>query len=177
MRRPSERRSILVLTCMTVLCVLAVGGCGGGPPAAGNPADIPGENDSAPSKVPSSDEFDLDSFDLSFDDLLSDEPNPMAGCTLCHVDVGDLFAGSKHESEAIGCTACHGPSRGHVADENNHVKPDEVFARKDVDRLCGTCHECMRRIPAPWEKLPVEQREVCTECHGSHKLVVEKVQD
>jgi hypothetical protein len=146
---------------MAVLCVLAAGGCAGGPPSPVDPAD----------------EFDLDSFDLSLDDLVSDEPNPMAGCTLCHVDIGDLFAGSKHESAAIGCTTCHGPSKGHVADENNDVKPDEMFARNDVDRICGTCHECTRRIPAGWENLPVEQRQVCTECHGSHKLLVEKVQD
>ena len=90
-------------------------------------------------------------------------PNPFAGCTMCHVDVEDELKGSTHVAKRVGCVTCHGPSKGHVADENNEVKPDERFAKKDTDRLCGRCHKCSR--PAP--ERPAA-RKVCTGCHGAH---------
>jgi len=114
------------------------------------------------------DDIDLGEIDLA--DLESEAANPLAGCVMCHTDVGDQFQGSVHQKEAVGCTDCHGESKGHVADENNEVKPDEVFARKDVDRRCSECHECSR--PGA-DRPPAESpatRHVCTDCHGSHKL-------
>jgi hypothetical protein len=90
------------------------------------------------------------------------QENPLAGCSLCHVDVEDEFVGSSHFAEKVGCTTCHGPSEGHLADENNEVKPDQVFARKDVDRLCGACHECGRPEKA------AARAPLCTDCHGHH---------
>ena len=98
------------------------------------------------------------------------DENPLAGCTMCHIDVEDEFVGGVHFAEKVGCKKCHGPSEGHVADENNEVKPDELFARKDVDRLCGKCHECPR--PKEPKPAPAEPRKVCTECHGAHEFPV-----
>jgi hypothetical protein len=112
----------------------------------------------------------LDFSDLSLDDLEPEETNPLAGCTICHVDVGDEFAESKHHREEITCTDCHGPSEGHAADENNRVKPDEVFLHADVDRLCGDCHDCSRPGPTKPSDPAPEGWKVCTECHGSHEL-------
>jgi hypothetical protein len=94
--------------------------------------------------------------------------NPLAGCRQCHVDVEEQYVGGVHYKENVACTRCHGPSEGHIADENNEVKPDELFARDDVDRLCGECHECFREDDAD----PPGERKVCTECHGSHETVV-----
>lgn len=94
--------------------------------------------------------------------------NPLAGCQMCHVDVEDEYLGSAHHQEKVGCVDCHGPSAGHLADENNEVKPDQRFARADVDRLCGVCHECPRDA-AHEEKTPPENRPpVCVDCHGPH---------
>ena len=98
------------------------------------------------------------------------DENPLAGCTMCHIDVEDEFVGGLHYNEKVGCKKCHGPSEGHVADENNEVKPDELFARKHVDRLCGTCHECPR--PKEPKPAPAEPRKVCTECHAAHEFPV-----
>jgi hypothetical protein len=98
------------------------------------------------------------------------QDNPLAGCSLCHVDIEDEFVVSKHFDEKIGCKTCHGPSEEHLADENNEVKPDELFARSDVDRLCGVCHDCGReeeRQPTPGRE---GEPEVCTDCHGPHDL-------
>lgn len=97
----------------------------------------------------------------------SDAPNPLGGCVICHIDAEDELKGSAHYAEDVGCIACHGPSEGHAADENNEVKPDELFATEDVERLCGECHKCSRLMAgAP------PQRKVCTECHHPHGLVV-----
>jgi len=96
--------------------------------------------------------------------------NPLAGCTLCHVDIEDEYVESEHFEEKVACIECHGPSKGHIADENNEVKPDEVFARKDVDRLCSECHDCGRKIPPGWSDLPLDKRKVCSECHVSHEF-------
>ena len=95
------------------------------------------------------------------------EKNPLAGCQQCHVDIEDEYAVSLHFTEKVSCKDCHGPSEGHLADENNEVKPDEVFARKDVDRLCDKCHECSRPTAA---ESPADRSKVCTDCHGPHDL-------
>jgi len=89
------------------------------------------------------------------------------GCALCHVDVADEMHGTPHHGEEIGCVDCHGESRAHVRDENNDVKPDEIFARADVDRACRECHDCSR-VPA--EDTPPAARRVCTDCHGVHRF-------
>jgi len=98
----------------------------------------------------------------------SSSANPLAGCTLCHVDIEDEYVGSTHYNEGVACTKCHGPSEGHLADENNEIKPDELFAREDVDRLCGVCHDCPRPEP---DKPPAEPK-VCTDCHGPHDVAL-----
>ena len=93
----------------------------------------------------------------------------VAGCDTCHVDVVDRFVNDRHFQEEVGCTACHGSSREHAADENNEVKPDEIFARPDVDRLCGECHKCPR-VPSEDSVSPGAQPQVCTDCHRVHRL-------
>jgi hypothetical protein len=98
------------------------------------------------------------------------QDNPLAGCSICHVDIEDQFVGSIHFEEKVGCKTCHGPSEGHLADENNEVKPEEVFAREDVDRLCGRCHECFREIPAEPELAADGKPKVCIDCHGAHDV-------
>jgi hypothetical protein len=96
--------------------------------------------------------------------------NPLAGCTICHVDIEKAFASSAHQRKGVGCIKCHGPSEGHVGDENNNVKPDQVFTRKDIDRECIRCHACSRPA-APAGALSAAKPMVCTDCHGSHKTV------
>jgi len=107
------------------------------------------------------------------DDFAGEYPlqeNPLAGCSICHVDVEDEFVGTLHFEEKVGCSTCHGPSEGHLADENNEVKPDEVFARFDVDRLCERCHECPRPASETPELMHEGEPKVCTDCHGPHDL-------
>jgi len=95
-------------------------------------------------------------------------PNPLAGCVTCHADVETAYKAGGHNGEDVDCVTCHGASEGHVADENNEVKPDELYARKDVDRLCGHCHDCTREKGATPPPDPGTQRPVCIDCHGAH---------
>lgn len=98
------------------------------------------------------------------------QDNPLAGCSICHVDVEDEFVGNKHFEQKVGCQTCHGPSEGHLADENNEVKPDRLFTRKNVDQLCGPCHECGRPNTRDSAVGADGQPMVCTDCHGYHDL-------
>jgi len=98
------------------------------------------------------------------------DANPFAGCDMCHIDVVDELAGSRHEAEGVGCIKCHGPSRGHIRDENNEVKPDTVFARKDIDLFCVGCHKCSRPEAAEPSSKTQSGQKVCTDCHGVHKI-------
>ena len=127
-------------------------------------------NDAEPAADPENAALPNDSYDvepiLEVAAAGSTSKNPLAGCTLCHVDIEDEFIGSRHFAEEVACIDCHGLSEGHLANENNEIKPDEMFAREDVDRLCGECHKCSR---AP-EAEASSKGKVCTDCHGAHDL-------
>lgn len=92
------------------------------------------------------------------------------GCAGCHVDVSDRWVGTRHDLADIGCIECHGPSEGHVQDENNEVLPDEIFARADMDRLCAACHRCEHAAAArDRPDLSITRAPpVCTDCHPAH---------
>lgn len=99
-------------------------------------------------------------------------PLPMAtlsGCTICHVDVADAFAASKHRRKGIDCIRCHGVSRRHIEDENNKVKPDRIFTRREIDRWCDGCHQGSCKHGEGDKVLPAGVRwRTCGDCHGSH---------
>jgi len=95
--------------------------------------------------------------------------NPFGGCDTCHVDIEDEFAGTAHHAEGVGCVECHGPSDGHIADENNDVLPDRLHTRNDIDPFCTKCHECSRP-PATEAQSSEAKPKVCIDCHGAHDL-------
>jgi len=95
--------------------------------------------------------------------------NPFGGCDTCHVDIEDEFVGTAHHAEEVGCVECHGRSDGHIADENNDVLPDRLYARQDIDHFCEKCHECSRP-PAAQTPAVEAKSKVCTDCHGAHDL-------
>lgn len=92
--------------------------------------------------------------------------NPLAGCVMCHVDVEEEYIRSPHFAQQMGCRQCHGPSEGHIADENNDVKPDGVFSRENVEVLCGSCHQFSATTESSFA--PGSYAPVCTDCHGYH---------
>jgi len=96
--------------------------------------------------------------------------NRFDGCDMCHADVADDVIGTRHQAKRVGCVKCHGKSLAHVQDENNDVKPDRVFVRKEVDGFCGSCHKCSRPDATKPSSAPKPGQEVCIDCHGTHKI-------
>ena len=94
------------------------------------------------------------------------EVNPLAGCVMCHADVEYEYVGSPHFAQKMGCRQCHGPSEGHIADENNDVKPEGLFNRDNVEELCETCHQFPDGAQPSFSAAGNTQ--VCTDCHGYH---------
>ena len=89
-------------------------------------------------------------------------------CARCHVSTSLEWGISKHHTITNGttlpsCTGCHGPSKGHVADEQNGVKPDRVPRGAAIAALCVECHQ--KGCPQTGNVKD------CQECHHPHALV------
>jgi hypothetical protein len=82
-----------------------------------------------------------------------------------------------HLKHKVYCVDCHGPSIGHANDEDvGATKPDIYFKRNQVNAACRKCHSSHDAAPekviARWfaKKLKTD-KPVCTDCHGSHRIV------
>ena len=89
-------------------------------------------------------------------------------CSRCHVTVALEWGIAKHHTITNGtrvpnCTGCHGPSLGHVMDEENGIKPDRIPRGAAIATLCLECHEdgCPK----------TENVKDCQTCHHPHALV------
>ena len=71
-------------------------------------------------------------------------------CARCHVISVAEWGYSQHRKTGTDCIACHGASQGHVIDERNNVKPDEIPHAAAVAGLYLGCHEdepaCVARV-------------------------------
>ena len=85
-------------------------------------------------------------------------------CARCHVVSVLEWSVSGHVEASTNCQKCHGPSRRHVANERNEVKPDRLPRGDAIGKqLCATCHE----TGCP-ETLEVQS---CQTCHHVHALI------
>jgi|GEM_PF-751490 formylglycine-generating enzyme required for sulfatase activity len=89
-------------------------------------------------------------------------------CARCHVSTSLEWGISKHSTVTNGtrvpnCTGCHGLSKGHVADEQNGVKPDRIPRGDAIAGLCTGCH--VEGCPK------TDQQKGCQDCHHPHALV------
>jgi formylglycine-generating enzyme required for sulfatase activity len=96
------------------------------------------------------------------------ELNSAGVCSRCHVSCTLEWGISKHNTITNGtrlpnCTGCHGPSAGHVMDEENGIKPDRIPRGDAIAALCVECHQ--RGCPQTGES------KGCQECHHPHALV------
>ena len=84
-------------------------------------------------------------------------------CARCHVISVVEWGISRHQKVGIDCVACHGASRGHVADERNNVKPDRIPRAAAIASLCVTCHSggCPKS----------KRADACQSCHHVHALL------
>lgn len=85
-------------------------------------------------------------------------------CARCHVISVLEWGISGHVAAETNCQSCHGPSRPHVANERNEIKPDRLpRGAQSIKRLCFECHEA----GCP-NTLKVDR---CHECHHVHALL------
>lgn len=102
-----------------------------------------------------------------------DETNPVganAACYVCHMTFVGEELSKTHLQAEITCIRCHGLSAGHANDEDvGATLPDIIFNRNEVDAMCVKCHE---RHDLVAQEIAVRKHPpVCTDCHGSHRIV------
>jgi len=108
----------------------------------------------------------------SDNDLLSQEIDN-SRCYVCHINFAFDDMTLKHEEANIGCETCHGPSDAHCSDEDNIIPPDIMWPLSTLNSKCMECHE-QATLPAE-EHAEIfasssEEKKVCTDCHGDHRL-------
>jgi len=84
-------------------------------------------------------------------------------CARCHVNAVLEWELSGHARAGNSCSACHGDSKGHVADERNTVRPDRIPRGPAAAALCVSCH----RAGCPKE----QTKDACQTCHHVHALL------
>lgn len=109
---------------------------------------------------------------------------PNAACYVCHMTfVGEELT-QVHIDSGVACIECHGLSDGHANDEDiGATPPDKVIERNRIDASCYTCHEThdvdpelmatRRAERSEWRAAvsqPADPSEVCTDCHGQHRI-------
>jgi len=111
-------------------------------------------------------------------------PADNKACYVCHLTLKTEHVTTIHLAEDIGCVDCHGPSRDHMQDEMLMTTPDLLHGRREVDHMCGECHEDpheevqdeVTRFRDKWrgKERPngraVSATSICTDCHGTHNI-------
>ncbi len=115
--------------------------------------------------------------------LLLEEPDeafsaagPMADnsrCHVCHMNYEVEELAVTHAKANIGCEKCHGASDAHCSDEDNITPPEIMFPRAKINGSCMTCHPKGRldiKAHKPVLEALAQNKKVCTDCHGDHRL-------
>ncbi|MFQ6036505.1 MAG: DUF1080 domain-containing protein [Sedimentisphaerales bacterium] len=123
------------------------------------------------------------------------KPNGNNKCYVCHPSLKTEKITTVHLKMDISCDECHGPSVEHMHDEMLMTKPDLLFGRAEVDKMCSNpmCHKSGgNRDVYGWQEhqdpaavkafykkwlgrtrpngRTVTAESVCTDCHGKHNL-------
>jgi hypothetical protein len=95
-------------------------------------------------------------------------------CLVCHANYQKEQLAARHAKAGAGCMKCHGSSDAHSSDEDGLTPPDILYPKETINPSCMTCHP-ESRIAAKRshkEVLAAGSRQVCTDCHGDHRLKV-----
>jgi len=92
-------------------------------------------------------------------------------CFFCRADLIFETRDSVHTKNGIDCISCHGRSVDHTFAEDNSVKPEKIFKKKDVAKFCGSCHDDELKIFLKGQhNKEVENSPTCSTCHKSHRF-------
>jgi hypothetical protein len=125
-----------------------------------------------------------------------EKPSENTKCYVCHADLKTEEIAAVHLDAGIACDECHGPSVEHLEDEMLMTKPDFLFGRSEVDKMCSnpTCHKpggdryvygfkdhidsaAVRAFYEKWlsrirpNGRVITAKSICTDCHGTHNIV------
>ena len=104
------------------------------------------------------------------------KPADNSYCYVCHANFKTEKLVMNHEKKGVGCATCHGESDRHSADEDGLTPPEIMFAKERVFDACAKCHDATK-LRALKEHEPAFTKDptkfqVCTDCHGSHRMAV-----
>lgn len=102
------------------------------------------------------------------------EPADNSRCFVCHGNYKKEKLTVRHAKGGVGCERCHGPSDAHCQDEEHQTPPDTMYPKEKIPPACIACHD-MDKIAKKHKEKDVEAdlkgvKNVCTDCHGSHRL-------
>jgi hypothetical protein len=125
----------------------------------------------------------------------AETPSGNSKCYVCHPDMKTEELSTTHLEMDVTCDECHGASTEHMHDEMLMTKPDLLFGRSEVARMCSnpTCHKPgegremyglrdhkdPQAVEAFFQKWTgrirpngraVNHDSVCTDCHGTHNI-------
>lgn len=123
----------------------------------------------------------------------TEKPNENSKCYVCHPGMKTEAISTIHIEIGVSCDVCHGSSTEHMHDEMLMTKPDLLFGRSEVQKMCSKCHkpggdrEVYNRqdhahpdaVEDFFEKWTGRMRpngravtlnSVCTDCHGTHNI-------
>ena len=106
-----------------------------------------------------------------------------ADCFVCHANYRYETLVNDHARANIGCAVCHGQSFEHKNDENNTTPPEKMYPADRIDSFCQGCHNSHdvppSKVVAHWLKRypdkTVPDKNVCTDCHGEHRMKVRTI--
>ena len=127
--------------------------------------------------------------------LQAETPGGNSKCYVCHPDMKTEELTTTHLDMGVTCDQCHGASTEHMHDEMLMTKPDLLFGRSQVRKMCSgpTCHKPGSErsvyghqdhmdpdaVEAFCEKWTGRMRpngrnitpdSICTDCHGTHNI-------
>jgi hypothetical protein len=127
-----------------------------------------------------------------------EKPNGNSKCYVCHASLKTEDITTIHVDMDITCDQCHGSSVEHMHDEMLMTKPDLLFGRAEVEKMCSNpiCHkpgddrrvygradhkdhEAVKAFQKKWlhrirpNGRFITSKAVCTDCHGTHNIVKE----
>lgn len=129
------------------------------------------------------------------DKATGEKPKSNDHCYVCHPSLKTEEITATHLEMGVTCNECHGPSVEHMHDEMLMTKPDLLFGRSEVDKMCSNprCHkpggdrlvygfadhkdpEAVKAFEKEWSGRTrpngraITPDSVCTDCHGRHNL-------
>jgi len=122
-----------------------------------------------------------------------EKPGGNSKCYVCHPGMKTEELTTKHLAMNVTCDVCHGPSVEHMHDEMLMTKPDLLFGRSEVAKMCSQCHQpgqgrdvfgrqdhkdpnAVQAFLEKWtgrmrpNGRAVAKDSVCTDCHGTHNI-------